>query len=443
MAKVTGAVGQNKSKYKFYIEYSTSFNNSTMKWTVKCTAYLEVDHWTYEGNTRHPLYIGGNKVDSRYDYNKSCSSNNGVRSFKIASGTKTYAASTSARSVKMTANLNAPSGGYGPGVCKVSKTISLPAKLSSAGSISFSNVTSHSCTVKASGLATGLGYTRTVKFYYKLSSSSAWTLIGSNSVASGSSSVSRLRGALLPGRTYNFKYEVYAPNGTLMKTCSSSVTTATDPFTLSLSAKTGTSVSVRINGLDSNVGYARTLHGYYKKKTDTVWTKAPTVLTIASTASASVAYTFTGLASGIAYDFYIACLYSSTELSRATFATTTNVVVPETPYEFSVTHTETGINLEITDNISPYFDGQVAVYVCGDDTIYHYLGMYDVTCGASAVTISIPFPSDDVLSAIVSKAYTMKLFILDLTTNKVEALAKLSVDPASEAGSYDPINRYD
>ena len=432
MATVTGTVSQNKSKYRFYIEYSTSFNSSTMKWTVKCTSYLRVDHWAYEGNTSHSLYIGGNKVASRSDYKKSCSSNSGIKNFRIATATKTYSASASARSVKLTAKMTANSGGYGPGSCSVTKTISLPAKLSSAGSISFSSITSHSCTVKATGLATGLGYTRTVKFYYKLSSSSAWTLIGSNSVSSGSSSVSRSRGALLPGRTYNFKYEVYAPNGKLMKTCSGSMTTAKDPFTLSLASKTETKVAVRVNGLDGNVGYTRTLHGYYKKKSDSSWKKFSTVLTLsATTTSTSVTYTFTGLTAGVAYDFYVACLYSSTELSRATFAATTNVAVPDIPYEFAVEHTDTTIELEITDNISPYFSGHAAVYICGDDAVYYYVGMYEVTCGATPITISIPQPSEDVLVSILSSAYTMKIFLVDITTNKVETMTHISVDPAA------------
>lgn len=429
MATVKGTVSQNKSKYKFYIEYTTTFNASTMKWTVKCTSYLEVDHYAYEGNTSHSLYIGGTKVASKSDYKKSCYSNSGVKSFQIATATRTYAASTSARSVKLTAKMTAPSGGYGPGSCSVTKTISLPAKLSSAGEMSIASVTSHGCKVSATKLATGLGYTRTVKFYYKLSSASAWTLLGSDSVSSSESSASCTVNGLLPGRGYSFKYEVYAPDKSLMKTCTGSATTLKDTFTLSLSKKTETTVAVKVSGLDGNVGYTRTLRGYYKKKTDTTWTKASPVLTLsATTTSTSVTYTFTGLTAGVAYEFYIACLYSSTELGRATFATTTVVVEPEIPYEFTVEVTTQELVITVEDNISPYFNGHAAIYIRGqDDDSYYYLGLFEVVCGSNvSANITVAISDNTLVQEIIVNPFTVKLFLVNLTSNAVDALTQIS-----------------
>lgn len=424
MATKTGTTSQHKSKYTWYLDYTTSFSTSTMRWTVSVKVYLRVANWAYEGNTTHKLSIGGASVASRSNYNKACRSNSGTTDFLFASGSKTYAASSSVRSVALSGTANAPSNGWGPGKCSASTTISLAAKLSSAGAISTASVGTSGFIIRATGLPTNLGYTRTVKFAYKLTTATAWTSAGNSSVSASSSSASKAVTGLLPGKTYNVRYQVTAPDGTLMKTATATVTTLTDSaFNISLKRTTESSVEVFINGLSSNVSYIRYINGFYRKQGSTTWESSVVVSWIPAGGSAvGLTYLFMDLEPNTNYEFAISVSGNNTELNRATLvASTLKPGGSSESEDYTFDDAVDGSGGSIVVNPKNPSDTEVDVSLYARDASalrYYRIGGYslDFTSTATAKTISWTWTNDSWIQQMLqNKNVVLKLNFLKTT----------------------------
>lgn len=327
MATVNGTTSQRTSIYDFYFTYDTSFSSSKMQWTVKVKVYLEVDTYKYSGNTSHSLSIGGTTVDKESNYTKTCGDSSSKKTYLIAEGFKTYAASSSDRSVKIEASMTAPSGGHGPGTCKASKTITLPAKLVKSGELSLSDLAQHSVTIKVTGLKTGLGYARTAKFYYKRAEASSWISAGSDTASSSDSNVSlTITKKLISNYKYNFKVNIYTPTGTLLQTFTTTATTSKDNVTFAKSSVTENSVKVVLSGLVETVYLKRVLKFYYRRKGATNWTALSSKThTIASgDAAKAVTVQVANCAAGTTYQFKVELWYGAGYLaSSATCEATT------------------------------------------------------------------------------------------------------------------------
>lgn len=427
MATVNGTTSQNSSKYDFYFVYTTSFDSTKMLWTVTVTSYLKVIKYKYSGTTSHNLTIGGVSVDKDSSYSKTCGDNSTTKVYKIASGKKTYAASKSARKVTLKATMSAPSGGYGPGTCSSSKTITLPAKLSSAGSLSVSGINAHGCTLNLTDLATGLGYARTCKFYYKKSTITSWSLAGTVSVASGKSSGALvLTNLLLPNTLYDFKCSIAAPDDTVMCTLTGSTTTSSDLFTLSVASIGNTTVSVKVSGLVSTASMTRTLKGYYRVKGTSAWLTGPALSYAATTAIGTPQLSFTGLTDGVTYEFIVYVYYGTFLSSSASTSATTVLIIREDYTIGTIVIDDSKITVPITDNKSQLSSGLALVYVKGSDFPYYYAGEQSVDFSSNtSVTLSIDISDNEDIKGL-SGDCSLKIVFCS-TAYKIMEILQLTV----------------
>lgn len=419
MATKVGTVSQNKSKYKFYIDYSTSFSTSSMKWTVTANVYLQVSYYAYEGRTTHKLSIGGTVKSSKSNYTKACYSNSGTKSFLIASGTQTYAASASSRSVTISASMSAPSGGYGPGTCSASVTVTLGAKLSSAGRWGTATSTINSLTYSVTGLSTSLGYTR--KVYFDVGPyGGSYTKTQSKSVGASTSSVSFTTTGLMPGTRYQTRARVYAPNNALMLTLGGNIYTKSETMTLSVS-------SVGANGADvwftlgtKNIGYERYVYWYKRLKGASSWESVSGTVFVPD-GSNSGANLFRNLIDDSDYEVLAICKIGDTEICRATTSFHTIKGLPDHQI------TEQGyadgkLTIEVIDSISTLpVNNQVVVYVyTGEDS--YFVGEQVVQFTEEVMPVKFPITDSEVQTAL-SNEHTLLCLLCEDGSSKIKYIA--------------------
>lgn len=419
MATKIGTVSQNKSKYKFYISYSTSFSTSTMIWTVTANVYLQVSYYAYEGRTTHKLSIGGTVKSSKSNYTKACYSNSGTKSFLIASGTQTYAASASSRSVTISASMSAPSGGYGPGTCSASVTVTLGAKLSSAGKWGTASSTINSLTYSVTGLSTSLGYTR--KVYFDVGPyGGSYTKTQSKSVGASTSSVSFTTTGLMPGTRYQTRARVYAPNNALMLTLAGNIYTKSETMTLSVS-------SVGANGADvwftlgtKNIGYERYVYWYKRLKGASSWESVSGTVLVPDGKN-SGANLFRNLIDDSDYEVLAVCKIGSTEICRATTSFHTIKGLPDHQI------TEQGyadgeLTIEVIDSISTLpVNNQVVIYVyTGEDS--YFVGEQVVQFTEEVMTVKFPVTNTEIQTAL-SGTHTLLCLLCEDGSSKIKYIA--------------------
>lgn len=388
MGTVNGTTSQHGSKYDFYMVYETSFDATKMKHTVKVSSHLRVKKWRYIGTTSHNLTIGGVSVDKDSGYKKTCGDNTSTKVYKIASGSKTYPASSSARDIKLKASMSADSGGYGPGNCSVSKTITLKARLSAKGKLTVSNVTSHSIRLDVSELPTGVGYTRTCTFYYKRSNTTNWTKAGVLKIASDKSSDSlAINDTFLPGVTYDFKCSIAAPDGTIMCTPTAKGTTQKDTFSLVIEKAGVDEVQLRVTGLVGVAGSARTLKAYRRVKGASNWTSVATISYGAKDDVGAPKLSFPNLQKGTTYEFLVEMYYGTYFSYSATTLATANTANREDYTIGDIVIDESSITIPITNNTIDCNSNVAYAYIKGNELPYCYLGRQngDFTKGESFV----------------------------------------------------------
>lgn len=419
MATKTGTVSQNKSKYKFYISYSTSFSTSTMKWTVTANVYLQVSYYAYEGRTTHKLSIGGTVKSSQSNYTKACYSNSGTKSFLIASGTQTYAASASSRSVTISASMSAPSGGYGPGTCSASVTVTLGAKLSSAGKWGTATSTINSLTYSVTGLSTSLGYTR--KVYFDVGPyGGSYTKTQSKSVGASTSSVSFTTTGLMPGTRYQTRARVYAPNNALMLTLTGNIYTKSETMTLSVSSVGAEAADVWFTLGTKNIGYERKVYWYKRLKGASSWESVSGTNLVADGKN-SGANLFRNLIDDSDYEVLAICKIGTTEICRATTSFHTIKGLPDHQI------TEQGyadgeLTIEVIDSISTLpVNNQVVVYVyTGEDS--YFVGEQVVQFTEEVMTVKFPVTNTEIQTAL-SGTHTLLCLLCEDGSSKIKYIA--------------------
>ena len=419
MATKTGTVSQNKSKYKFYISYSTSFSTSTMKWTVTASVYLQVSYYAYEGRTTHKLSIGGTVKSSKSNYTKACYSNSGTKSFLIASGTQTYAASASSRSVTISASMSAPSGGYGPGTCSASVTVTLGAKLSSVGKWGTATSTINSLTYSVTGLSTSLGYTR--KVYFDVGPyGGSYTKTQSKSVGASTSSVSFTTTGLMPGTRYQTRARVYAPNNALMLTLIGNIYTKSETMTLSVSSVGAEAADVWFTLGTKNIGYERKVYWYKRLKGASSW-ESVSGTNLVSDGKNSGANLFRNLIDDSDYEVLAICKIGDIEICRATTSFHTIKGLPDHQI------TEQGyadgeLTIEVIDSISALpVNNQVVVYVyTGEDS--YFVGEQVIQFTEEVMTVKFPVTNTEVQTAL-SNEHTLLCLLCEDGSSKIKYIA--------------------
>lgn len=419
MATKTGTVSQNKSKYKFYISYSTSFSTSTMKWTVTASVYLQVSYYAYEGRTTHKLSIGGTVKSSKSNYTKACYSNSGTKSFLIASGTQTYAASASSRSVTISASMSAPSGGYGPGTCSASVTVTLGAKLSSVGKWGTATSTINSLTYSVTELSTSLGYTR--KVYFDVGPyGGSYTKTQSKSVGASTSSVSFTTTGLMPGTRYQTRARVYAPNNALMLTLIGNIYTKSETMTLSVSSVGAEAADVWFTLGTKNIGYERKVYWYKRLKGASSW-ESVSGTNLVSDGKNSGANLFRNLIDDSDYEVLAICKIGDTEICRATTSFHTIKGLPDHQI------TEQGyadgeLTIEVIDSISALpVNNQVVVYVyTGEDS--YFVGEQVIQFTEEVMTVKFPVTNTEVQTAL-SNEHTLLCLLCEDGSSKIKYIA--------------------
>ena len=419
MATITGSVSQNKSKYKFYISYSSSFITSTMKWTVSANVYLQVSYYAYEGRTSHSLSIGGTVKSSKSNYTKACYSNSGTKSFLIASGTQTYAASASSRSVKIAASMSASSGGWGPGSCSASVTVTLPAKLSSAGKWGTATSTINSLTYSVTGLSTSLGYTRTVYFDVGPYGGS-YTKTQSKSVGASTSSVSFTTTGLMPGTRYQTRARVYAPNNALMLTLTGNIYTKSEIMTLSVDGVSADDADIWFTLGTKNIGYERYVYWYKRLKGASSW-ESVSGTNLVLDGKNSGANLFRNLIDDSDYEVLAVCKIGDTEICRATTSFHTIKGLPDHQI------TEQGyadgeLTIEVIDSISTLpVNNQVVVYVyTGEDS--YFVGEQVVQFTEEVMTVKFPVTNTEIQTAL-SGTHTLLCLLCEDGSSKIKYIA--------------------
>lgn len=419
MATKTGTVSQNKSKYKFYISYSTSFSTSTMKWTVTASVYLQVSYYAYEGRTTHKLSIGGTVKSSKSNYTKACYSNSGTKSFLIASGTQTYAASASSRSVTIFASMSASAAGYGPGTCSASVTVTLGAKLSSAGKWGTASSTINSLTYSVTGLSTSLGYTR--KVYFDVGPyGGSYTKTQSKSVGASTSSVSFTTTGLMPGTRYQTRARVYAPNNALMLTLTGNIYTKSETMTLSVSSVGAETADVWFTLGTKNIGYERKVYWYKRLKGASSWESVSGTNLVADGKN-SGANLFRNLIDDSDYEVLAICKIGTTEICRATTSFHTIKGLPDHQI------TEQGyvdgeLTIEVIDSISALpVNNQVVVYVyTGEDS--YFVGEQVVQFTEEVMTVKFPVTNTEIQTAL-SGTHTLLCLLCEDGSSKIKYIA--------------------
>lgn len=127
MAKINGSVTQNTAKYRFYINVYLSQNQSANQTTITADMMLDSYYIRFQGNTSGHISIAGDSQSYSGQKNVGSTTPQWITT-KLYSKTKTitHNADGSHPNVSISADFLATSGGYGPGSCEASGSISIP-----------------------------------------------------------------------------------------------------------------------------------------------------------------------------------------------------------------------------------------------------------------------------------------------------------------------------
>lgn len=127
MAKINGSVSQNTAKYRFYINVYLSQNQSANQTTITADMMLDSYYIRFQGNTSGHISIAGDSQPYSGQKNVGSTTPQWITT-KLYSKTKTitHNADGSHPNVSISADFLATSGGYGPGSCEASGSISIP-----------------------------------------------------------------------------------------------------------------------------------------------------------------------------------------------------------------------------------------------------------------------------------------------------------------------------
>lgn len=127
MARINGSVTQNTAKYRFYVNVYLSQNQSANQTTITADMMLDSYYIRFQGNTSGHISIAGDSQSYSGQKNVGSTTPQWITT-KLYSKTKTitHNADGSHPNVSISADFLATSGGYGPGSCEASGSISIP-----------------------------------------------------------------------------------------------------------------------------------------------------------------------------------------------------------------------------------------------------------------------------------------------------------------------------
>ena len=325
MPTINGTTSRRTSNYDFYFVYSVTNDNANKRHIVNVKAYIKCISWDFETAVADPwVHIRiGSTTYNRSAAGINCNQYSLPHTYLLWEKTAYYDYSTSARSIYLRAYTDdLYVAGHGPGVCNAATTITIPARYSTSGTITGTALSESTAKVVLSGLPTAVGFTRTIKWYYKQSNASAWTLFDTTTVSgtSTTSSITKQISLLTPSTAYNVKAMIY--DGTdLIVEKTGSVTTNAMAGTMSIWAGATRYAFAILSGL-ADTGYERTAVLHIKKSTDTEYVLSTTV-TIASGAQGARLQT-RAILPGTEYNFKLN-VYRGTVLLKSFTGTATTL----------------------------------------------------------------------------------------------------------------------
>lgn len=169
--------------------------------------------------------------------------------------------------------------------------------LQAPGTLTVDNISESAVTLILSGMTSAIG--RTIKWYYKKSTDTAYTLAGTTDMTSSANSISKVVSGLINETTYNFKAEIYDADDTdyIVGTKTAIATTQRQVAVISLGSATSVSLRVNLTDMETNVDYDKHIYWYIKRSTDANYTAAGCDIVTADAGTASISHLFTGLVS--------------------------------------------------------------------------------------------------------------------------------------------------
>lgn len=176
-------------------------------------------------------------------------------------------------------------------VTTTANTLEVPGKLS------VDNIGESAVTLILSGLTNAIG--RTVKWFYKKSTDTAYISAGTTELTSNASSVSKVVSGLINETVYNFKAEIYDANDSnhIVGIKTAIATTQRQVAIMALESATSVSLRVVLRDMETNVSYDKYIYWYIKRSTDANYTDAGYDVVTADSGASSQSHLFTGLVS--------------------------------------------------------------------------------------------------------------------------------------------------
>lgn len=326
MGTIKGDNSRCKNKFDFYIKYSVVSEPKNLRYKVTISAMLDIVRWKFDSSLPETVTVSidGSKSSEKYPNGMKNWGNNSSRVSKtMHSYTKYFAYGASAQKIKLTAKTtDIESGGYGPGKCSASGTITLDAKFNGAGILSVDYAAEDSLRATLSGLPSKVGYERVIDWYCKLGTDSTYTKLQQTiiSASSKTTSFSISRASLLSSRPYNFKAVIRA-GGYMIATKTTTGTTAAT--TLRTNLTMGNIYGTMDAALKGSIGFTRVLSWYYRKSNENNYLLSHAITIPASAGSTNYTHTFSGLLSNVSYQFKVVLKTGNTLLKEMEQAGTT------------------------------------------------------------------------------------------------------------------------
>ena len=312
------AVSQNSSKYTFSVSTSVVADDKNHRWIVTSVAILTVRVWRFmvTNGTNYKISLNNGATTAGYVYSGVYYGDNKTnKAYEIASVTVYYPYSTTSRKVNISASSNGTisAGGWGPGRLSYSSSVTLPAKYSTAGTLSCTSKTQAQATVKLSDLPSKTGYSRSITWYNGNTSKGVTQIAGTTPTTSFSKTFT----GLLPNTTYTFKAVVKAGSTTLA-TKTVTVTTPAETGSLSLSPNT-TYIKASVASMFDDPNYTRTVKFYVRESGASKYTLHSSKKIQGTSGSVNI----TGLISNKKYDVKVEICNGSTVLKSLSGSATT------------------------------------------------------------------------------------------------------------------------
>lgn len=326
MGTIKGTNSRHANKFDFYIKYSVESEPKNLRYKVTVSAMLDIVKWKFDSSLPETVTVSidGSKSSKKYPNGMDNWGNNKSRVTKtMHSYTKYFAYGSSAQKIKLTAKTtDIESGGYGPGVCSASGTITLDAKFDAAGSLSVDHTAEDSLRATLSELPAKVGYERVIDWYCKLGTDSAYTKLQQTIIAASSktTSFSVSRAGLLSSRPYNFKVVISAGGYTIATKTAVGTTTAT---TLRTNLTMGNTYGTMDINLKGSIGFVRELSWYYRKSNENNYLLSHVTTISASAGSTNYTHIFSGLLSNVSYQFKVVLKTGNTLLKEMDVTGTT------------------------------------------------------------------------------------------------------------------------